>query len=702
MDKPKSFDSLFDRKIFRVPDFQRGYAWIKEQRKDFWEDLINLSDGRFHYTGVLTLKKVDESQVRESDKEYWLVEDHNYHLYHIVDGQQRLTTFVIFLQAFIEFVRGLPENSGRPDSEIFIADTLSISEIAGKYLFKVKPSGDNFRTYKFGYTEDNPSYEYLRYRILGEEGAGAIDETFYTLNLKNAKEYFSAQLAALYEEAGKQGLQDVYKRLTKQFLFNEYVIQDEFDVFVAFETMNNRGKRLSDLELLKNRLIYLTTLYSDNELDPSDRRSFREDINGAWKEVYYQLGRNEKSPLNDDEFLRAHWIMYFKYSRKTGRDYIKFLLDKQFSPQFVLKKTEREVPLTDPEEPKPDLMLDESDDENGDELEDTYTVSSAELQPSRITSYVHSLKESADHWFNSYFPNRAGRLPNAEIKALERLNRIGMGYFRPLVMSILKNEPDSEKRIHIFQRIERFIFLAFRMGNARGNYGSSEFYIAARQLDRHEISLSAIEERLSDRLSFMFDSDGSLHLTHFYSVLEKKFAAGSGYYGWYGVRYFLFEYEMSLLNSSRQKKVDWTDLQSTPRDHVSIEHVSPQTPTPYWKAIFSGVSEEVYNQFCGSLGNLLLLSSSINSSLQNDSFEDKKRPRYNEQGSKIRNGYSDGSHSEIEVAEFNEWGPSQIRERGLKLLGFLEERWEVSFRDINDKEKLLFLPSCNQQPLVRD
>ncbi|MBS3948990.1 MAG: hypothetical protein KGZ57_11975 [Dethiobacter sp.] len=31
-------------------------------------------------------------------------------------------------------------------------------------------------------------------------------------------------------------------------------IEDDYDVFVAFETMNNRGKKLTNLELLKNRL----------------------------------------------------------------------------------------------------------------------------------------------------------------------------------------------------------------------------------------------------------------------------------------------------------------------------------------------------------------------------------------------------------------------------------------------------------------
>ena len=50
MEEPKSLDSLFKEKIFRIPDYQRGYAWQHEQLKDFWEDLV---DDLSHYTGVL-------------------------------------------------------------------------------------------------------------------------------------------------------------------------------------------------------------------------------------------------------------------------------------------------------------------------------------------------------------------------------------------------------------------------------------------------------------------------------------------------------------------------------------------------------------------------------------------------------------------------------------------------------------------------
>jgi hypothetical protein len=418
MDEPKSLDSLFKEKLFRIPDYQRGYAWQIEQLKAFWEDLVNLSPGRSHYTGVLTLKQIPPSELDESDKEYWLVDDHSYRLFHIVDGQQRLTTFIVFLQASVELVSNLPEHKGMSDDEVFISDSLSVAAVRGKYLFKVKPTGDRFRTYKFGYTVDNPSDRYLRHRILDEPGGGTVAETFYTLNLSNAKRYFATQLCDLHAEEGMAGLQDIYRTLTKRLLFNEYVIQDEFDVFVAFETMNNRGRKLSDLELLKNRLIYLTTLYSDDELDAAERRSLRDTVNDAWKEVYHQLGRNKSRPLNDDDFLRAHWTMYFKYSRKTGRDYIRFLLEEQFTPQRVHKKVVHDVALEEAQEQRSFGDFDDGEDgegENGDNGEngesgtdaDTELIASAELRPTEIRDFVLSLQESAVHWFNSFYPQLA-------------------------------------------------------------------------------------------------------------------------------------------------------------------------------------------------------------------------------------------------------------------------------------------------------
>lgn len=691
MEEPRPLDSLFKEKIFRIPDYQRGYAWQHEQLKDFWEDLINLTEGRSHYVGVLTLKAVPNKSVQPDEKEYWLVDDHSYQLYHIVDGQQRLTTFVIVLQAFVDFIKALPENRDKSEDSIYITDSLSVAAVQDRFLFKVKPTGDHFRTYKFGYTEDNPSYDYLRHRILGEAGAGSLQETFYTLNLTNAKVYFSGQFSELYEKEGLEGIQAIYKTLVKRFLFNEYIIHDEFDVFVAFETMNNRGKKLSDLELLKNRLIYLTTLYSDDELDIASRTSLRDAINDAWKEIYHQLGRNKQKPLNDDDFLKAHWTMYFKYSRQKGNDYIRFLLDEQFSPKRVHKKVERQVVLEEIQEVSEQVDLD-SDEENGNGADgEIAIVSRAELQPREIRDYVDSLKASVGHWFQSFYPALDDALTEKERLEIERLNRLGIVYFRPLVMALLKNFKNESDRVKAFQKIERFIFIVFRLTTARSNYHSSVYYNAAREIDQGMLNLDGLLKKLDDSVAFAFWEDGSFWEEDFHALLAKKFKAGNGYYGWAGLRYFLYEYELSLLEESRQQKVDWESLLKSGKDRISIEHIYPQTETDDWVDEFGDLSDEQKKQYGGSLGNFLLLSASINSSLQNDSFAKKKKPKFGKKGVKIRNGYSDGSHSEIEVSKSKKWTQKHIQKRGLKLLGFMEKRWGIEFGSEKVKKQLLFL-----------
>ena len=683
MDEPKPLDSLFTEKLFRIPDYQRGYAWRREQLDAFWEDLVNLPTGRFHYTGVLTLKAIPSADVRPDDKEFWLVDDYSYTVYHIVDGQQRLTTFMLFIQALVELLRSLPENKDEADDRIFLTDSLHIANVEGKFLFAVKPGGEAFRTYKFGYTDDNPSYDYMRYRIMGEEGSGTVLETFYTLNLDNGKRYFKARLREGYEAEGVAWLQKIYRKLTKRFLFNEYIMKDAFDVFVAFETMNNRGKALSDLELLKNRLIYLTTLYSDADLDLAERRDLRDSINDAWKEVYFQLGRNKSKPLNDDEFLRAHWMMYFKYSRQTAQAYIKFLMEEQFTPQHVHLNTVQPVKLEEAEE-----QTSESDVEAEDEIVLAETESSESmLRPGEIRDYVKSLRESAVHWFSTWHPHMADDLKQQEVEWIERLNRLGMTYFRPLLMVILKKFSDPKQRIDAFKEIERFVFVVFNLTQTRSNYRSAEFSNAVRAIGRGEMDLTELKKRLHYQMRFAFTDDGYFEHKDFYQLLKKY---EHGYYGWSGLRYFLYEYELELQNS-RQKKVDWSNLLTRPKDTISIEHIYPQSETPEWKRAFKGVRKRKREACCHSLGNLLLLSSAINSSLQNDTFAEKKSPKLNSDGSKLRNGYANGSHSEIEVSSSEKWGHEEICERGMKLIKFMEKRWDIKFENDGAREEMLFL-----------
>jgi uncharacterized protein with ParB-like and HNH nuclease domain len=685
MDELESLQGIFKDRLFRIPDYQRGYAWSKGQLSDFWEDILILPPERIHYTGQLALKEVGSNVWKNWIEERWMVEDRGYKPFYVVDGQQRLTTAVIFIHEIVSFIRQLPENKEKPDEEIYLG-TFSIKQIKEDYLFIRKPPQFIISTFKFGYENDNPSFKYLRYRILGEPGGGSIQETFYTLNLENAKRFFEGCLSDYYKEHGRGAIELLLKKTTQNLKFNILEIQDELDVFIAFETMNYCGKPLSKLELLKNRLIYLTTLYSDYELKNDEKTKLRKNINDAWKEIYYQLGRNKQKPLSDDDFLVAHWIMYFQYSRKQGKEYIHFLLNEKFTQQNVFSKTEPRIDsIIEVQEIHDEEREEEENSE--DETEEKISIQ-AKLSPKEINDYVESLKSAAHHWYNTWNPLNNPDLNPEETIWLDRLNRIGIAYFRPLVTaSFICRSVTSGDRVKLFKEIERFIFIAFRLSRALSTFRNTEYYSTARLLLNDKITVDQICTLLKNRIENWLKPETGFDHLPFKTYLQRLYKNGGGYYEWSGLRYFLYEYEESIVHELGNPKIDWTYFVKSEKDKVSIEHIYPQTPSnEYWQKAFDNYSIDDQKYLAGSLGNLLPLSSSINSSLQNDSFPDKKAAKVNERGEKLRRGYSDGSHSEIEVAGYPEWDSNTILDRGLKLLTFMEKRWNIKFKDEESKK----------------
>lgn len=668
---------LFQNRLFRIPDYQRGYAWQQPQLVDFWDDLINLQQDRYHYTGLLSLKTLGRKDTKDWGSDLWMV-DKGFKACHIVDGQQRLTTFVILLNEIISFVRELEENNGKRDEEIVLGyDTLK--DVVSKYICQSRPPLHQIITYLFGYEVDNPSADYLRYKIFGEPYSGTVNETYYTKNLKFAKKFFSENLAVLYKSEGMDGINSLYSKLTLKLMFNIHEIDDDYDVFVAFETMNNRGKKLTNLELLKNRLIYLTTLYADHKFDETEKSHLRKQINDAWKEVYFQLGRNKRTPLSDDEFLRAHWTIYFTYSRRKGDDYIRFLLNKFSAKNIFEKKTVLMSELTS--EYEADDGYEDGEYTSDDEHE---TIEISKLAPAEIADYVNSLKNMAKYWYDTFFPAQSDNLTRQEQVWVDKLNRIGIGYFRPLVAVIIsRRDIPAEARITAFRAIERFIFICFRLGNFNASFCSSDYYRASRSLYFKEMPLDDLVADIVETT----DANIEYAIPGFVAKIEKHFSDGGGFYYWNSIRYFMYEYETSLaLKNNIDRIGSWEMFTKAEKDRVSIEHILPQKPTKYdWRNTYRQFTDEEKEMLAGALGNLLPLSQSINSSMQNDSFQDKKTS-----AKRGRRGYENGCHSEIEVAKCSDWTAKDIYDRSKKLLEYMEKRWEFSLSR-EQLEKLVYV-----------
>ena len=176
----KKLQQVFNSRIFRIPDYQRGYAWGKTQVQDFWQDLERIPEGRQHYTGQITMQKVpkEDWQVWVEDKS--LITNAGCEPFYIVDGQQRLTTAVILLKCLFDAAGDGQLLTGRP-----------ITELVRQYLYHQDGVS---RSYVFGYRGDESSYEYFKTGILGQpsnlyEGT----KTFYTANMEMARSFFKRQ-----------------------------------------------------------------------------------------------------------------------------------------------------------------------------------------------------------------------------------------------------------------------------------------------------------------------------------------------------------------------------------------------------------------------------------------------------------------------------------------------------------------------------
>ena len=616
----KSITQIFENSLFRIPDYQRGYAWDNTQLEDYWNDLRNLADSKIHYTGVLTIKIVDIEIQKKWEEDTWIMEGKGYTPFYIVDGQQRLTTTIILIQSILDKMVD--------DKRL---NYYTKDEIQAKYIYQTKDGGVS-RSYIFGYEKDDPSYECLKTKVFHEySSTNQQVETLYTRNLQKSKLFFDNKVRDLSHEK----LEVIFRTATQQFKYNVYPIDDELDVYVSFETMNNRGKQLSHLELLKNRLLYLTTLLNaDNE----DKNEVRRNINDCWKTVYYYLGKNSSKPLDDDEFLKNHWIMYFQYSRDGANLYTNFLLKENFTAK---------------------------------------NVTDGSIEAKQLQTYVNSMLQSVKQWYALFNPYDTDL--DSEIKLwLDKLNRLGYSAFAPLVMAALTKGYDKDLLVKLFEAMERYNFLTFKVSQRRSTTGDTDFYRLARQLYYKTSTVLDAVNMINGLQDQQFSSD------EFKKKLDTYYKEdGEGFYRWNGLQYFLYEYELSLSAKSKVgvDKIEWNNFLTNKSD--SIEHIYPRTATKEcWTKWFNVYTEEQRILLRGSLGNLLALAQKKNSALRNDCFEDKKI-QVNQNV-----GYFNGSYSENEVAQIENWTATEILKRGLTLLVFMEQRWNVS---IPNKKILLFV-----------
>lgn len=635
----QSISKFFTEKLFRIPDYQRGYAWKEKQLKEFWNDIEQLEDSMNHYVGVLTLEAVPSSITNTWDDDAWIINSKNYEPFYIVDGQQRLTTVIILLQSLIESV----------DISTKLNYT-SLDDIKKKFIFESKDNGIS-RSYIFGYEKDNPSYEFLKNIIFQERSTSGYNNeiTIYTHNLDRAKSFFLEKVNNLTLEQKEL----IYKKITQHLLFNIYAISNDIDVFVAFETMNNRGKPLTNLELLKNRLIYISTKL---KCDEDDKKILRKTINDGWKGVYHFLGVNKDNPLSDDRFLIVHRDLFF------GKE----IFDDQkdtYRYRYYRYRDDRE-----------DFLLEEKF--NLKNINDIDTKSVVKL----IKEYVESLQQSVIVWNNLNNPLLNDNFTDDEKLYLDKINKLGDNDILRLLLVIYQKKVNKTLKIKILKKVEQLGFLNY-LTSWRFKIEEIDFHEYAYKIYSDEIKVLDFYNIIESRVNTVLNNP---------EFIEKiiELFNDSNFYNWKGIRYFLFEYEQSLYTKSKTKKakIDWINFKEEKHDFITVEHIFPQNmKLECWKKNFGKFPLKQRRILNNSLGNLLPLSSPKNSSLQNKCFKDKidSKTEYV--------GFRFGSYSENEVSKYTDWTPETITERGIKLLKFMEKRWNIDFKNDETRIKILNL-----------
>jgi uncharacterized protein with ParB-like and HNH nuclease domain len=263
----QTLDTIFKKSTnLAIPTYQRGYAWTQEQWEDFWEDLSEVVNEKEddHFFGQVVTNTQD-------GKEY------------IVDGQQRVTTSVIFLAVLRDHFRLLDNamTSNKPGVRAEDIQDELIGNSSSYHLTQSELSQNFFRDLiqKPGHFETTKSQAHTN-----------TDKNFV-----KAYEYLYARVTANVRKFNVSEERLSYlESIKKAFLDHVFVMKistsDEASAFVIFETLNARGRDLNSSDLLKNHLF--------RKAKGSD------EIQSMWNEMMEPL---EYDSVRATRFIRAYW-----------------------------------------------------------------------------------------------------------------------------------------------------------------------------------------------------------------------------------------------------------------------------------------------------------------------------------------------------------------------------------------------------------
>lgn len=533
------FELFSGEKRFIIPKYQRAYAWEDKQRKDFLEDIRNQSEKKQYFLGTILFQ--DNKEIKDGFEQIY-----------IVDGQQRITTTIIFMKVLLELLKSKDTNK---DYSREIRRYLKDKEIYKLEIVHV--DNEFFKTY----IVDGNTFKDGPFRTPSQR------------RLYRTKEFFYNELSKLDIETLKSSMNKIEKSRVLT-----YSVNDTTEAALIFETTNDRGKVLTNLEKTKSFLMHKIYLTKEKHSELIDS------VQDRFSEIYRILEEIESKIEGEDSILQYHFIGNFNWKSK---DY-----------QFYVEKLKEKI----------NQMM-----KNG-EFEEVAQF---------IDNYSRELKETFSV-VKEIVNDRQKLLRDVFI--LERTS-----IFYPLLIKCFKSDKSEKKSDYydVVRLVEIFSFRVYGIGGKRAYAARGWLYTLARDFNG---DFNKLKVQIKDEIiAYVNDK-----------IFKEKLSSSDVYhYVGLDLKYLLWKYENHLRSDEQPTAAEMSEdefLTRDPKFKLTVEHIASQTPrvsTPSLK--LPRIDEEFEEEYLHRLGNLTFDPNSANASKGNQDIEAKNSKYFIKAPFKIQN-----------------------------------------------------------------
>ena len=291
---------LLSEYYIEVPEFQRGYSWEEQELIEFWDDLNEIfTREKSHYFGLIVAESNAEAiPCQGSPARQGLI---------VIDGQQRLTTSVLFIKAIQLLADEIPD--GIDDQ---IRESLK-QDCENKLRFT--PAGalqQGIPTWTHVINNKRAEFNASIHALLDDNNNHNFNSGSEK-RMKNALNVLKSKLKSVFQEneslANLNYLKDIHDRFSHKFTTVKVTLPDDMEAPAVFEVMNNRGRPLSTLDLLKN-LIMLIQLRINPHLQEMGMNAIN--FEETWFQIVSLLDKYGLSSIDQEKKLLALYWQLFK------------------------------------------------------------------------------------------------------------------------------------------------------------------------------------------------------------------------------------------------------------------------------------------------------------------------------------------------------------------------------------------------------